>query len=542
MYYEKEDANPSRRPFSLRKLIKKKKRPADITIKCRGSKIECHSKTLMGNSDMLKGMLQTDMKERNQKVIRLDYLEPEVIKKIVDYMYCGKISGNPLSLIHAADYLGMLELRDICMKHCIDNVSLSDSIVAVVPYMHAAMLFQSDELAKKCVNIMVYEMDKIARTEPFLNLDLNHLIWLLSVASDNYCSDNDLLFAVLLWINEKPARISHLPEIKEKVGINNFSKSGVDRSMSQCQNVGKKIFEQLIEESKNKPSTTKALNLRRRRKLCLVNHREIMVQVDDEDDEEASSESSLHDDSNESTDEEFEDFYETADEEDVSNDQQGNSDESEYESASEDISDVDSTDDSDYNLPPLTFGRQKPLFEKLCSVSPKATSLCICQSPQGAMFVGNLGCYVFNANIQTVTNFAMLPDEYSEVSCVFANNRLHVLVEREQDKKQRVIYLDSDGRWQNTPICSALEKCSETTNLNDDIYALGERKLFQLVKDARLWNVIYIPESCHQQSSLISVDNEKLMVINATHIECYIPASRAWENIANDLNLDFDAL
>ena len=79
---------------------------SDMTITCGDRKFECHKNILASRSPVLKAMFETNMKEKNTGTVEIQNMTPEVLEKMLLYMYTGQVpdaDSDANELLAAAD-------------------------------------------------------------------------------------------------------------------------------------------------------------------------------------------------------------------------------------------------------------------------------------------------------------------------------------------------------------------------------------------------------------------------------------------------------
>ena len=90
----------------------------DFKIHVKDDEIPCAKFVIAAHSPKLRAMLTSDMAEVAKQEIRLDHIRKDIIQVILDYMYCEDVSfhkGQLMDLLSAADYLQMMELKEMCL-------------------------------------------------------------------------------------------------------------------------------------------------------------------------------------------------------------------------------------------------------------------------------------------------------------------------------------------------------------------------------------------------------------------------------------------
>merc|ERR1712179_11078 len=112
----------------------------DFVISCNGGKVFCHKIVLVSCSPVFKAMIKSNFKERRNDEANLDIFSIKTIQKLVQFFYRKHINpsvkvGNILGedtdyteLLHAADYLQVPILKNICEYSLLNKMTLQSAI------------------------------------------------------------------------------------------------------------------------------------------------------------------------------------------------------------------------------------------------------------------------------------------------------------------------------------------------------------------------------------------------------------------------------
>jgi len=119
----------------------------DVTIKC-------HRFMLASRSCVFKAMLQDGFKEGQTGIIKIDDKDPEVIKDIVKFIYCGKLDKlgeNAAELFRAADMYQIDNLKDACGNYMQKNMN-TDNVLDIITLADA---HSDDNLKNAAIDFIV---------------------------------------------------------------------------------------------------------------------------------------------------------------------------------------------------------------------------------------------------------------------------------------------------------------------------------------------------------------------------------------------------
>jgi len=137
---------------------------ADITIKCEGKSYRCHKNILASRSPVFKAMFKSDMKEMRTGSVEIKNMRPEVLERLLGYIYTGYASYVKTlakELLASADQYQILKLKELCelelclhinVKNCFELLVLGD-------------MYQASTLRIKALGFVSQNMDKIDLSE-----------------------------------------------------------------------------------------------------------------------------------------------------------------------------------------------------------------------------------------------------------------------------------------------------------------------------------------------------------------------------------------
>ena len=178
----------------------------DVTFKTSdGGSVSAHRAIVAAGSPVLHAMLYGNMKESNEKEIKLPSVDTETLKVLLSFMYTGKIivdSENCPSLLEAAHYFNVATLENKC----------SDSIAASLDIENCCTVasFANDKkfnnLLEKCLTFLYSNADKVIKGASFKTLP-SELMLKFCQSSDLCTKEINLFVAVVEWCQHQKANI-----------------------------------------------------------------------------------------------------------------------------------------------------------------------------------------------------------------------------------------------------------------------------------------------------------------------------------------------
>jgi len=137
---------------------------ADITIKCEGKSYGCHKYILASRSPVFKAMFESDMKEKRTGSVEIKNMRPEVLERLLGYIYTGYASYVETlakELLASADQYQILKLKELCELELCTNIDIKNCIELLV----LGDMYQASTLRIKALGFVSQNMDKIDLSE-----------------------------------------------------------------------------------------------------------------------------------------------------------------------------------------------------------------------------------------------------------------------------------------------------------------------------------------------------------------------------------------
>ena len=191
----------------------------DFTIVSEKQSFNCHRVILAGSSPVLQAMVRSGMTEASEHQANLDTIPPAVMQLILDYPYTGEVvipHEHLQKTIEAADYLQLLELKEICLGDA--DAALQPS--NIVSWYRLADGLEIEELKLKCAEVMSSSLAEVSRFAEFQELNFVEVNSFMSSAQETDADPDDLLEASMEWINSKRSqRIDCMEELLQKIKL-----------------------------------------------------------------------------------------------------------------------------------------------------------------------------------------------------------------------------------------------------------------------------------------------------------------------------------
>ena len=159
----------------------------------------CHSILVCALSPALEEMIETKIRGGLEKVVTFEDVQPEVIRKILNYMYTGSVNIPQelvLKVVQVCDELMIEDLKERCLYRVPDILSPQTAM----GWMRYAHKHELSSIFHSCKRYVSESFLEVSKEKEFIRLSLNDLSITLQLLNDAVSPDN-LLTSVLSWIN-----------------------------------------------------------------------------------------------------------------------------------------------------------------------------------------------------------------------------------------------------------------------------------------------------------------------------------------------------
>lgn len=139
-------------------------RGADVMVVVGQDRILVHSIILSARSPVFDAMWSHPMKEKEEKQVTIDDLEPSAVRSMLQFMYTGKTDtvlgndGETVSLLQVAHKYQMPVLKDACVAALVSKLT-NESAIEHLVYADLAGI---EALKQKCLQFITSSSDKLA--------------------------------------------------------------------------------------------------------------------------------------------------------------------------------------------------------------------------------------------------------------------------------------------------------------------------------------------------------------------------------------------
>ena len=198
----------------------------DVTVAVKGKEFKAHKVVLAAASPFFLILLESDMRESNEQLIRIELEEAtaSVVEDVLKYIYTGNVSITEESahnLIAAADYLLLPGLKTLACdflkeiaatENCVFNYYFADKYHCV-------------ELKENYQLVINSNFSAVLQTDDFLNLDAKQVIVWVSSDDITVDAEKEVFKGIVKWVSHnKSEREKDFPDLLHQVRLNCISR------------------------------------------------------------------------------------------------------------------------------------------------------------------------------------------------------------------------------------------------------------------------------------------------------------------------------
>ena len=187
-----------------------------------GKELKSHRHVLSEASPFFNKLLNSDMKESNEGIIRLEMATALCLRDILEFIYTGSVQisaeDSAQDLIAMAEYLVLPHLKTLAESFLVNNFKLDASNSFSTYYF--AERYGCEELMSVSKDVVLKNFTTVAKTEDFFNLSSTEVQMWISSDELNVSAEEDVFKIILGWINRsKFERQEHFAELFREVRL-----------------------------------------------------------------------------------------------------------------------------------------------------------------------------------------------------------------------------------------------------------------------------------------------------------------------------------
>ena len=166
-----------------------------------GNEFKAHRNVLSAASPFFSKLLQSEMKAKEEGVIRFDEISKSVLSYVLEFIYTGSVEineKNARNLIIAADYLLLESLKIIAGRFLEKQMSIYNCISTFL----FAEKYRCDKLVLRSTKFIQDNFTSVAKADEFLNLDAEEVEKWISSENILVAAEEDVFRIILNWIEQ----------------------------------------------------------------------------------------------------------------------------------------------------------------------------------------------------------------------------------------------------------------------------------------------------------------------------------------------------
>ncbi|XP_069816689.1 kelch-like protein 40 [Dendropsophus ebraccatus] len=189
----------------------------DCILKIKGKEFPCHRLVLAACSPYFRAMFLSDLEESRKKEIDLEDVDPDVMGKILHYIYTSEIEiteKNVQDIFSVANMFQIPSIFTVCVSFLQKKLCLSNCLAI----FRLGLMLDCPRLAVSARDFLCDRFNLITRDEEFYQLSPDELIAIISSDSLNVEKEEDVFEVVMKWAaKEKETRVKALPVVFESI-------------------------------------------------------------------------------------------------------------------------------------------------------------------------------------------------------------------------------------------------------------------------------------------------------------------------------------
>ena len=166
-----------------------------------GNEFKAHRNVLSAASPFFSKLLQSEMKEKEEGVIRFAEISKSILSDVLEFIYTGSCEineKNARDLIIAADYLLLESLKIITGRFLKKQMSTYNCIST----FHFAERYRCEELVLRSTKFIQDNFTSVAKSDEFLNLGAEEVEKWISSENVLVAAEEDVFKIILNWIEQ----------------------------------------------------------------------------------------------------------------------------------------------------------------------------------------------------------------------------------------------------------------------------------------------------------------------------------------------------
>ena len=155
---------PTHSASLLSEMNKRRATDYDIEIAADGKLFQVHKLVLLAESPYFEAMFNSGMREAQSQMIELSDISHHIMEVLIEFMYTSKVSvtaNNVYELLHAADLLQMVKVRDFCTNYLVKMLTVANCF----SMLDVGKMYSNDPLVNQIVKYISLNLETISDTK-----------------------------------------------------------------------------------------------------------------------------------------------------------------------------------------------------------------------------------------------------------------------------------------------------------------------------------------------------------------------------------------
>ncbi|KFQ26284.1 Kelch-like 40, partial [Merops nubicus] len=190
----------------------------DCVLKVKGKEFPCHRLVLAACSPYFRAMFLSDMEESKKREVSLEDVDPDVMGKILHYIYTSELEiteQNVQDIFSVANMFQIPSIFTVCVSFLQKRLCLSNCLAI----FRLGLMLDCARLAVAARDFICDRFPLVSRDEEFYQLSPDELIAVISSDSLNVEKEETVFEAVMKWVGTKDreGRQKALPVVFESI-------------------------------------------------------------------------------------------------------------------------------------------------------------------------------------------------------------------------------------------------------------------------------------------------------------------------------------
>ena len=213
---------PSKENFEVFVPKDTRDQPFDVILVAGDVEFKAHKQILSKASPFFERLLNSEMKESKEGVVRLEMFTEAVMRNTLEFIYSGHVqiskADDAREMIVMADYLFLHNLKALAEGVLAQKLELNTSNCISNYYFFER--YQSAELSSLAKKFVLANFASVAKTEAFMDLSSKEIEMWISNDEIDVNAEKDVFDVILAWINrDKNKRKKYFSELFSHVRL-----------------------------------------------------------------------------------------------------------------------------------------------------------------------------------------------------------------------------------------------------------------------------------------------------------------------------------